>query len=342
MRAAQVARHRQQCKRHQYRRALHRQRDEPAGRGTYTIPALSAIKYQLRLHHAVCRRRVHLRVRRKQRAECGQNNGNGVEYGVYNYNATTNEFTIKSAVVDTNGGCGVWNGRQGRRHFDEDRDRAVDGVDLDLPGGPVRPGRRSRSTTGQIVGSWGNKYQKVFFVFLPAGGINLYSFFAVTQEDTAPTSTGQLAGIEYACGSASALTGGTYTPNFGATCQAPAPSRTGRWIRTAAQGFPTSAARLHSLSLRTRCPRVIPGRGSSRTDPRPFSIGARVAAMRPGHRPVYRHLEDRRRRERVRVGLTRVPSRPASARGFDLRDQETALPSRGRDGGNRTRCGQHE
>ena len=161
---------------------------------------------------------------------CGTTNGgNGVEYGVYNYNASTGAFTIKSAVVDTNGGCGVWNGAA---RYTGTLTKAGSGqstvLTLTLPGGagqfdlvPVA------STTSQIVGSWGNKYQKVFFVFLPAGGNNLYSFFAVTQEDTAPTSTGQLAGIEYACGSASALTGGTYTPDFSAACQAPAPAVNG-------------------------------------------------------------------------------------------------------------------
>jgi hypothetical protein len=163
---------------------------------------------------------------------CGTTNGgNGVEYGVYNYNASTGAFTIKSAVVDTNGGCGVWNGAA---RYTGTLTRAGSGqstvLTLTLPGGagqfdlvPVA------STTGQIVGSWGNKYQKMFFAFLPAGGNNLYSFFAVTQEDTAPTSTGQLAGIEYACGSASpALTGGNYTADFNpVTCQAPAPAVNG-------------------------------------------------------------------------------------------------------------------
>ncbi len=37
-----------------------------------------------------------------------ENNGNGVEYGVYNYNKTSGAFSIKSAVVDTNGKCGLY------------------------------------------------------------------------------------------------------------------------------------------------------------------------------------------------------------------------------------------
>lgn len=35
------------------------------------------------------------------------NNGNGVEYGIYNYSSTTGAFTIKYAAVDSNGGCGM-------------------------------------------------------------------------------------------------------------------------------------------------------------------------------------------------------------------------------------------
>lgn len=35
------------------------------------------------------------------------NNGNGVEYGIYNYSSTTGAFAIKYAAVDSNGGCGM-------------------------------------------------------------------------------------------------------------------------------------------------------------------------------------------------------------------------------------------
>lgn len=39
---------------------------------------------------------------------CGPSKGNGVELGVYSYNKTTGAFQLKSNVLDTNGGCGVW------------------------------------------------------------------------------------------------------------------------------------------------------------------------------------------------------------------------------------------
>jgi hypothetical protein len=45
---------------------------------------------------------------RSDDASCGPSNGNGVEYGAYRWNATTNAFAILSGTVDSNGGCGVW------------------------------------------------------------------------------------------------------------------------------------------------------------------------------------------------------------------------------------------
>ena len=39
---------------------------------------------------------------------CGASSGNGVEYGVYNWNATTHAFAILTAAIDTDEGCGVW------------------------------------------------------------------------------------------------------------------------------------------------------------------------------------------------------------------------------------------
>jgi hypothetical protein len=162
---------------------------------------------------------------------CGTTNGgNGVEYGVYNYNKATGAFAIKSAVVDTNGGCGVW--ANGAARYAGTLSIAGSGqltvLTLALTGGagtfnlvPVA------STSGQIVGSWANAYHKNFAVFLPAGGNALYYMITETQADTAPTSAGQLAGFEYACATVTALTGGTLTADLTATCQAPAPSVNG-------------------------------------------------------------------------------------------------------------------
>jgi len=160
---------------------------------------------------------------------CGTTNGgNGVEYGVYNYNSSTGAFTIKSAVVDTNGGCGVWdNGPRYSGTLTRTGTGQSTVLTLTLPNSLQFDLVPVESTTGQIVGSWSNAYHKNFAVFLPAGGNSLYYLITETQQDNAPTSTGQLAGFEYACGTVTALTGGTLTVDLTATCQAPAPSTNG-------------------------------------------------------------------------------------------------------------------
>jgi len=160
---------------------------------------------------------------------CGTTNGgNGVEYGVYNYNSSTGAFAIKSAVVDTNGGCGVWN--NGPRYAGT-LSRTGSGqstvLTLTVPNAGQFDLVPVDSVAGQIIGGWSNQYHKNFALFLPAAGNSLYYFITETQQDNAPTSTGQLAGFEYACGTVTAMTGGTLSADLTAACQAPAPSTAG-------------------------------------------------------------------------------------------------------------------
>ena len=125
--------------------------------GTYTVPALSASNTSY-VYITLYADGVYIYGSVENNGpNCGTTNGgNGVEYGVYNYNASTGAFTIKSAVVDTNGGCGVWNGAA---RYTGTLTKAGSGqstvLTLTLPGGagqfdlvPVA------STTSQIVGSW--------------------------------------------------------------------------------------------------------------------------------------------------------------------------------------------
>jgi hypothetical protein len=158
---------------------------------------------------------------------CGDvNDGNGVEYGVYNYDAATGAFAIKSVVVDTNGGCGLW--RNGASQVDGTL--AVTGsgqskvLSLTVPGRAAFDIVPVESTTGHIIGSFSDAYRKSFWVFLPAGGSDIYFFIAETQSDTAPTSQGHVAGVEYACGRITGTTAsGTLERIFSAVCLAPAP-----------------------------------------------------------------------------------------------------------------------
>jgi hypothetical protein len=162
------------------------------------------------------------------------NSGNGVEYGVYNYSGGT--FTIKSAVVDTNGRCGVWDNVTNVARFGgtlavggtAGQDRVLT---LTLPDSSQIVLQPVASTPNQIAGSWAFPYEKNFVVFLqvtPLAGLNFYDMVTGTQQDTPPTdAAGFLAGVEYACASVSSLTGGTLTPDLSATCQPPRPSGTG-------------------------------------------------------------------------------------------------------------------
>jgi hypothetical protein len=213
--------------------------------GTYTIPALSANDTSY-VYMTLFADGVYIYGSVENHAPCGENNGNGVEYGVYNYNLESGQFTIKSAVVDTNGACGLWDSNGSRVNGPLSRTGSGQSRVLTLTTGmgqidlvPVE------STTGQIVGSWSAPYEKNFVAFLPAGGTNLYTFWAETQADSAPTSTGQLAGVEYGCALTTALTGGTFTPNLTSSCLAPAPSVYGAVDTNGTAGISSSGGPLN-------------------------------------------------------------------------------------------------
>ncbi len=195
--------------------------------GTYAVPALVPDSY---VYITFFADGVYIYGSIEDNPPCGSNDGNGVEYGVYNYDSATGAFSIRSAVVDTNGACGVWD--NGSRY---DGTLAVGGaagqarvLTLTLPGGagqfdlePVD------STSGQVIGSFADPYEKNVGVFLPDVGTNLYYMLTETQRDNPPTSAGHLAGVEYACASITALTGGTLTPDLSGTCNAPTPTTDG-------------------------------------------------------------------------------------------------------------------
>lgn len=194
--------------------------------GTYTVPALIPDSY---VYITLFADGVYIYGSVENNGpNCGTTNGgNGVEYGVYNYNKTTHAFTIKSAVVDTNGGCGVW--ANGAARYTGTLTGVGAGpstvLTLTLPGGAGQFDLVAveESTTGEIWGGWAFPYEKNFAAFQGFGNA-LFYMITETQEDSAPTSTGHLAGFEYACASVNALTGGTLTPNLTGTCNAPAPS----------------------------------------------------------------------------------------------------------------------
>jgi hypothetical protein len=190
--------------------------------GTYTIPALlpDSVAYLTLFADGVY---VYGSVDAK---DCkGHGNGTGVEYGVYDYDQSTASFTIESAVVDTNGSCGVWdegpsfNGTLAVSGSGQDKI-----LTLTIPGEDPIDLVPVQSTTGEIYGSFADRYHKNFWVFVPQGGADLISFNTQTQADVEPTSLGHEAGIEYACGTITGTAAsGTLDPDFGdGGCDAPA------------------------------------------------------------------------------------------------------------------------
>jgi hypothetical protein len=158
--------------------------------------------------------------------------GNGVEYGVYGYDAAAHTFAILSAVVDTNGLCGVWDDEIGQARYDGTLTVAGSGPSTVLTLTPAGGGAAIDlvpvpSVDGEIVGSWAAPYQKNVAVFLPAGGTWLHYLMTETQTDASRVRTGALAGIEYSCALADALAGGRLQPDFSGNCNAPTPTTPG-------------------------------------------------------------------------------------------------------------------
>jgi hypothetical protein len=162
---------------------------------------------------------------------CGAQNGNGAEYGAYNFQNSTGAFTIRSAVVDTNGACGAWNG--GPR-FAGVLTSSGGGNDrvylLSLLAGGFVELTPVESRRDELWGSFADPYQKNVWVFRGTGdddddGRGVLFFNTHTQGASA---LGYAAGVEYGCAT---LLGeedeGALLPNLTPTCLAPAPVTSG-------------------------------------------------------------------------------------------------------------------
>jgi hypothetical protein len=157
---------------------------------------------------------------------CGTSAGNGVEYGVYSYDAGTGSFTIMSAVVDTNGSCGAWDGASRFNGTLASLGGPGQALTLVTLGGflqlvPVE------SRGNRIEGSFADAYHRQFWVFSEVDDDDdaLYLFNVQTQAEEGANSQGHRAGVEYGCGTIvdGSTSGGTLVPELGASCQAPAP-----------------------------------------------------------------------------------------------------------------------
>jgi hypothetical protein len=152
-------------------------------------------------------------------AACGQNDGNGIEYGIYTYSAASGAFSIKSALVDTNGKCGLWDNGPGplaSGTLQKTGSGQATVLTLTVGGGAQVVLRPVPSSPGLRYGAFGDAAEKGFTLFLA----NIFYFIAETQADSG---NGRLAGVEYGCAYGNAAASGTLSIDLTATCQIPAP-----------------------------------------------------------------------------------------------------------------------
>ena len=158
--------------------------------------------------------------------------GNGIEYGVYHYDATTHQLSVLNATQDSNGQCGVWDSETGAARYNGTLTVTGSGASTVLTLTPTGGGAAIDLTPvpnvdGEIIGSWAAPYQKGVALFLPAGGNWLHYMMTETQGDEWPLQTGAEVGLEYACARVDAPSGGGIQPDVSSACDAPTPSSPG-------------------------------------------------------------------------------------------------------------------
>jgi hypothetical protein len=159
-------------------------------------------------------------------ANCGASNGNGVEYGVYDFNAGTGALTFPNTVVDTNGSCGLSNAGVASTGtgFSKNVAGVIAGTLHDATTTYALVLTPVASTSGQLLGAWEFASRLGFTVYNSDGTVFSANTFALQNAGA----NGLTAGIEDAC-----LTGvtpmtatGSYTANFTGTCNIPRPPST--------------------------------------------------------------------------------------------------------------------
>lgn len=155
----------------------------------------------------------------------GTQDRNGAEYGACNFENPTDAFTIVSAVVDTNGTCGVWIGGPWFAGVLTSSGGGKDRVYLlSLSAGGVVELRPVESRKVELWGSFADAYRKNVCVFTRTGDESLVYFNTQTQ---ASGTIGYAAGVEYGCATLLGDDEGALVPNLTPTCLVPAPVRSG-------------------------------------------------------------------------------------------------------------------
>ncbi|MEY4761987.1 MAG: hypothetical protein RLZZ200_1843 [Pseudomonadota bacterium] len=142
-------------------------------------------------------------------------NGNGVEYGIYNWDAGSGSFQIVSAQVDTNDKCGLASGATlSTGTLSKGAGGVLTGT-LTLPGGPSGAATLTpvTSSPGLLVGAW--SVDRLGFVVY---GSDNTAFQANSQ--SAQNYPALVAGIEDLClaGAATNTATGSYQVSLGSGC----------------------------------------------------------------------------------------------------------------------------
>lgn len=140
---------------------------------------------------------------------CGTNSGNGVEYGVYRWNAATGAFSLATAVADSNGSCGFFSGGAALAGASGTLARTGTGAATVLTftpaSGPQRILQPVSNTAGALVGAWSSNRSPDVLVFAS-------DRFTVATTQTDPAAPVLLsAGIDNRCYTATGTTNGVVT-----------------------------------------------------------------------------------------------------------------------------------
>ncbi|HEY6640500.1 hypothetical protein [Povalibacter sp.] len=165
--------------------------------GTYQLTAVDGVALPERGFLTFYRDGTYIFAFHADDSDCDANNGNGLEYGVYRWNSTTNAFAFVTTALDTNGDCGVADGNarlQGTIVKNANGTLAADFLDNNSGDHILVTLTPVASVTGTLIGSWGNN--QVFTTFDDNG--HLFSADTRWPVQIAATAPG-IGGYIYMC-----------------------------------------------------------------------------------------------------------------------------------------------
>jgi hypothetical protein len=141
--------------------------------------------------------------------ECGTRDGNGVEYGLFTWNQTTNAFTPVAAAVDTNGECGVYDDGNFADSFAGTLTKSGNSLVIAEGGDTFATATVVESNPGTLVGGFVTEASNGILLVIHSDGTFM---FAETQSRLPGTANGQERGCY-------TISGSNITFNIEAACK---------------------------------------------------------------------------------------------------------------------------